>query len=65
MMWLQKGHMYTIFIYIPCKSMITKVNFMAQNAIMNVISPAAPATTDFTSNARDPSTGFLPLEASL
>ena len=57
--------MYTIFIYIPCKSMITKVNFMAQNAIMNVISPAAPATTDFTSNARDPSTGFLPLEASL
>ena len=42
--------MYTIFIYIPCKSMITiptKVNFMAQNAIMNVISRASPATTDF------------------
>lgn len=43
----------------------TKVNFMAQNAIMNVISRASPATTDFTSNARDPSTGFLPLEAGL
>ena len=63
--------MNTIFdlqIYIPCKSMITiptKVNFMAQNAIMNVIARASPASTDFTSNARDPSTGFLPLEAGL